>query len=94
MKIPMVPLYLALGLVVGSLALSFFVKSLEMAVTALHFPAGILAFLVLPAETFTKSGNPALYLTVAFILAVLQWYLIFAGAIWLRRRLRKTEGSK
>ena len=74
---PLLPLYLALGLVVGSLALSSLVRlnAVEFAITALHFPAGILAFLVLPAQTFTKSGNPALYMAVAFILAVMQWYL-------------------
>jgi hypothetical protein len=87
----LLPLYLALGLVVGSVALSSLFKShaVEMAITALHFPAGILAFLVLPAETFTKSGNPALYMAVAFTLAVLQWYLIFAAGLWLLRRSRK-----
>jgi hypothetical protein len=90
---PLVPLFLALGLVVGSMALSFLAKSpaVWMAVSALHFPAGVLTFLVLPGEAFTKSGSPAVYLTVYSILAVLQWYLVFAGGMWVRRRLRRRE---
>jgi hypothetical protein len=95
-KRTLVPLCLAIGLVVGSLGLSFVVKSpsVEMAVTALHFPAGMLAFFILPDQVFTKNGNPSLYLTVAIILALMQWYLIFAGVMWLRRRLSTTEGSR
>jgi hypothetical protein len=45
----------------------------------------------LPGEAFTKSGSPAVFLTVYSILAVLQWYLVFAGGIWVRRRLRRRE---
>jgi hypothetical protein len=44
------PLFPALGLVAGSLALSFLVKSsaLDMAMAALFFPARLLTILVLP----------------------------------------------
>jgi hypothetical protein len=93
---PLAPLCLALGVVVGSCALGFLVKSyaVVMAIGVLYLPTIFLTLLVLPGETFTKGGNPGGVLTVYFILAVLQWYIIFAGATWLRRRLRKTEENR
>jgi hypothetical protein len=90
---PLMPLFPAFGMMAAFEALPFLVRSsaVDSGISALCFPARLVTILVLPDAALTKSGSPVVIVGTAFIIALLQWYLIFAGGIWLFRRLKKRK---